>query len=90
MRTGRRPGRGVGGAEEQEAGDAAGGGEMADPGIVAEEKTALGEEGDEFAERTPVGGRAEGGEGGTMTERRDTLNTILLALLILAAWAVGK
>ena len=37
---------------------------MADPGIVAEEKTALGEEGDEFAERTPVRRRAEGGEGG--------------------------
>lgn len=64
MRCRRSPESRIGGAEEEQARNAAGGGEMADTGVVAEEETAVGEAGDELAERELVRALAEGRERG--------------------------
>lgn len=58
------PQRGVGGAEEEDAWNAARGGEVADAAVVAEEESAVCEPGDEGGERELVGGFAVSGEGG--------------------------
>jgi hypothetical protein len=55
VRCGRSPDSGIGGAEKKEARDAAGGGEMGDAGVVADEKTATGEASDQVFERKVVG-----------------------------------
>ena len=57
------PHGGIGGTEEEDAGYAAGGREVADAGVVAEEAATLGETRDELDKRELVCGRAEWGEG---------------------------
>jgi hypothetical protein len=67
VRCGRSPEEGIGGAEEDEARDAAGGGEVADAGVVADEIIARGEARDQVFEREVVRGgakRCERGAGG--------------------------
>jgi hypothetical protein len=61
---GRCPYRGIGGAEEEEAWDTAGGGEVTDAGVVADEVAAGGEARDEVFEREGVRVGPEGREGG--------------------------
>jgi len=58
VRVRRSPEDGIGGAEEEEAGDAGSGGEVADAGVVAEEEAAAGEAIKEVGEREVVPGLA--------------------------------
>ena len=64
MRRGWSPHRRIGWAEEEDARNAARGGEMADTGIVAEKETPTHELSREFGEGKLMGRRAEAGEGG--------------------------
>ena len=64
MLGGRCPYRGIGGSEEEEARDPAGGGEVADAGVVADEVAAGGKARDEVFEREGVRVGPEGREGG--------------------------
>lgn len=68
VRGGRRPHRGIGGAEEEQARDAARSREVANAAVVAEEEAAVREARDEFAERELVSGCAERRQGGRGSE----------------------
>ena len=63
VRCGRSPDGRIGGAKKKQTRHGARGGEMADPGVVTEKKTTVGEFADKGFERELVRGGAERGEG---------------------------